>query len=269
MGFNFTKQVMREEKTLNEEEVLVQKLMNEGTQLSEDEQNFFLILKNDMPPLEEVNAFCDASFESLFPEIVPFAGRSPTDNEIDAYTKSLIDLFVLMFEQPTPLYMHVEDFILLNEPSDPRLFFDLLKGRAKLCINRDAIQMLRTAIDASSENNWSAYARYQLSKIVEPLLFVFQSIPSPDRLLLYINVVEALEQKGLIIYNGHLTFQDFKTRIEDIYLSINDDLANETLSVEVRNNSLRRYLKDLKMLAEELTEVVIQDSRSIMPEESM
>lgn len=266
MGFNFTKEAVVEKESLDEEEVLVQKLMNESRPRSEDEKEFFRILLDDLPSVAEVNAFCDASFETLFPDLNPFGGRAPTDEEIEAFTKSLMDSFVLMFEQPTPLYMHIEDFVLENEPSEPALFFDHLNEKSKVCINRNVIQMLRAAIDASVEQNWSSYARYQLSSIMEPLLFVFQSIPSPDRMLLYINVIEALEQKGLINYTGHLTFQDFKTRIEDLHLNITDDLQNETLSRDVKNSSLKRYLNDLKILAEELTEGAIQGSRRVMPE---
>lgn len=266
MGFSSLGQEEVEEDKQNTQDIESTSEMSPANQpMSEEEVEFFKTLQADYPSFEEIENSCRESFSNLNFDAIPVDGQSLNDDKAVALTDLYMQATMTMFDGPTQVFDQIVYFINDNESTDPAKFYALLNEASSLCISREVIQRLRNTIEQSHTLGWSQVAKYRLSVLIEPMLFLFQTIHTPERMLLYINTVEAMEQYGFVTFETNTSFNAIRTRLEDFHQKINAELQSPELTVAQKHQALRDYMAEMQRIAAELSETAMEGIRRPIP----
>lgn len=263
MGFSsLGEEVVEEEPNL---ELSTEAVTTLQTTDSQEEIEFFKTLEADYPSFEEIENSCRESLLGLNFDDIPLDGASLNADKAEALANNYMQATMTMFDGPSQVFDQIVYFINDHESSDPAKIYDLLNQTSSLCISREVIQRLRNTIEQAHTLGWSEVAKYKFSILVEPMLFLFQTIHSPERMLLYINTVEAMEQYGFVTFETNTSFHAIRTRLEDFHQKINTELQSTELTSVQKHQALRDYVAEMQRIASELSETAMEGIRRPIP----
>lgn len=234
--------------------------------MSLEEQKFFYQLKYNLPSWEELDESCKSHFSGTHWQDYPveLAHQMNADHVGELAGHFFIN-FDISGDAPAPIFTHIADFSFNHESSNPEQIYQLLKKTSDTCMNDALVERLNNYIDQSASFGWSDMAIYKFSVLSERMLTLFQYIPTPQRMLLYINIMESLEQAGFLTIDAQGAMSDFKSRVEGLEARVTRDLADPQISNRQKNLILRDYLSELSLLAEQLTELSLTTIRRHAP----
>lgn len=235
-------------------------------EMSDEEKDFYRSLEADFPSFEEISQNCQQTIANLEFESISIDGATLNFDKAEALTNKYVEGLMSSFDGPSAVYDHIFYFIRDSDSVNPSKLYELLNQTSSLCIDREMIQRLRNTIEQAHTLGWSQIAKYKFSVLVEPMLYFFQTIHSPERMLLYINTIEAMEQYGFITFEANTSFNAIRTRLEDFHQKIVADLQDESLTVSQKHLALREYVSEMVAISAELSESAMQGIRRIMPE---
>lgn len=234
--------------------------------MSLEEQKFFYQLKNNLPSWEELDKICERQFlETHWQDYPVEHAHQMNADHVGELAAHFFFSFDVSGDAPAPIFTHITDFSFNFESSNPQQIYQLIQKTSDTCMNDALVESLNNYIDQSASFGWSDMAIYKFSVLSERMLTLFQYIPTPQRMLLYVNVMESLEQAGFLTIDAQGAMSDFKSRVEGLEMRVARDLADPQISNRQKNLILRDYLSELSLLAEQLTELSLTTIRRHAP----